>query len=125
MFFLKSKGDFHNIERFLKKMQTGDIFKKLDSMGKKGVAALQEATPKRTGLTANSWSYKVEKSRDRVTLSWSNSNFNNGEQIALLIQMGHGTGRGVYVQGIDYINPAMGKVFQEIADEIWEEVINA
>ena len=125
MFSLTSKGDFNNTERFLKKMQSGDLYKKLDELGQRGVEALSVATPKRTGKTAASWSYEIKKGRGHATLAWTNSNFNNGEQIAVLIQYGHGTGRGTYVQGVDYINPAMRNVFQEIADEIWEEVVNA
>lgn len=106
-------------------MQSGDLYKKLDELGQRGVEALSAATPKRTGRTAASWGYEIKKGRGHATLAWTNSNFNDGEQIAVLIQYGHGTGRGTYVQGVDYINPAMRNVFQEIADEIWEEVVNA
>lgn len=125
MIIFRHKGDFHNTERFLRKLQNEDFLKRLNEYGDMGVEALAAATPKRTGRTAASWSYTVEKGSGHATLAWTNSNYNQGEQIAILIQYGHGTGWGTYVQGTDYINPAMKKVFQQIADAIWEEVINS
>jgi len=125
MFRFIHRGDFHNTERFLKALESGKIFDKFDDYGRKGVEALEAATPKRTGKTAASWNYEIEKGHGKTTIHWYNTNVNNGENIAILIQYGHGTGRGAYVQGHDYINPAMRNTFKEIADELWEEVINA
>lgn len=125
MFIFRHKGDFHNAERFLKKIQKGDIFDNLDSYAQKGVEALAAATPVDTGKTAESWGYKIDRGKSYVKITWTNDNFNEGEQIAVLIQYGHGTGNGGYVQGVDYINPAMRSMFQEIADDVWREVVNA
>lgn len=103
-----------------------DYFNKggLDKFGQKGVAALQAATPKDTGKTADSWTYDIVQSGDRVSIVWSNTNVNDGVNIAVILQYGHGTGNGGYVEGIDYINPAMRSIFQNIADEAWREMIN-
>ena len=86
------------------------------------VEALEEATPKRTGLTASSWSYMIEQNAQSVTISWTNSNFNQGVPIALVIQYGHGMPHGGYVKGIDYINPAMKPIFDELSEQVWREV---
>lgn len=94
----------------------------LDQYGAKGVAALSAATPVRSGETANSWDYKIEQSGQRYSISWTNSNINNGVNIALIIQLGHGTGTGGYVQGVDYINPALRPIFDQMAEEAWQEV---
>ena len=125
MFIFRHKGDFHNIERFLDAMTKGDIYKNLEKYAQRGVEALSAATPVDTGLTASSWDYEIERSRDHVRITWTNSNFNKGEQIAVLIQYGHGTGTGGYVQGVDYINPAMRSTFDQIAEDVWREVVNA
>lgn len=125
MFIFRHKGDFHNTERFLKSIQKGDIYKSLDQIAQKGVEALSAATPVDSGRTAESWGYEIDKGKSYVKISWTNDNINEGEQIAVLIQYGHGTGNGGYVQGTDYINPAMRDVFQQIADEVWREVVNA
>ncbi len=119
---LTSKGDFSKTYRFLKKIHSKSYYKKLNEYGKLGVEALKDATPKRTGKTAESWSYLVTYSHDTVTINWTNSNVNKGLYIAVLIQYGHGTRNGGYVQGIDFINPAMRPVFEKIADDLWEEV---
>lgn len=125
MFIFRHKGDFKNTERFLKKVLKGGIYKNLDKYGARGVEALANATPVDQGTTAASWGYEIEKTSSHVRIAWTNSNLNKGEQIAVLIQYGHGTGTGGYVQGTDYINPAMREVFQEIADDVWREVVNA
>lgn len=117
-----SHGDFNIIETFLKKVSTGDFYSRLDSWGKAGVAALSKATPKESSKTAQSWGYRVIKSKLYPGVEWYNTNTNDGANIAVLIQYGHGTGTGGYVQGIDYINPAMRPLFEKIADEIWKEV---
>ena len=118
----KQKGDFSKTENFLKKLRKLDLDSVLDKYGKLGVQALASATPVETGKTAASWDYKIEKGKGVVTITWTNSNVNNGVPIALLIQYGHGTGTGGYVQGIDYIKPAIRPIFDELANALWEEV---
>ena len=95
----------------------------LRKYGEQGVQALQRSTPKDTGLTATSWYYTISENKDGFTIEWKNRNSNKGVLIAAIIQYGHGTGTGGYVQGVDYINPAMKPVFQQIADDAWKEVI--
>ena len=87
-----------------------------------GVEALAAATPRKTGKTAASWSYRVEKGKDSIAIIWSNSNIVDGTPIAVILQYGHGTRNGGYVEGVDYINPAMRPIFDEIAKRAWEEV---
>lgn len=126
MISVTSKGSFNNTERFLKKNQKIDIDHYLDMFGKKGVEALAAATPKDTGLTADSWYYEINKGKDKTTITWKNRNvIDDWYNVAIGIQYGHGTASGTYVEGIDYINPAMRSIFDEFAQEIWEEVINA
>lgn len=122
MIEITSSGDFHNLEKFLSKMKSEDILQTLNTLGQKGVSALKGATPSRTGKTAASWGYTVEKTSKGYSIFWVNSNSNDGIPIAILIQYGHGTGTGGFVQGFDYINPALRPVFQEIADEAWRVV---
>ena len=118
----KQKGDFSKTENFLKKLRKLDLDSVLDKYGKLGVDALSKATPVDTGKTAASWDYKIDKGKGVVTITWTNSNVNNGVPIALLIQYGHGTGTGGYVQGRDYIKPAIRPIFDELANALWEEV---
>lgn len=125
MFTITQKGDFRKTEAFLKKMKDGDFYKHLEQYAKIGVEALRDATPIDTGETALSWSYEIEQSKDGASITWINNNTNKGENIAILIQYGHGTGTGGYVHGLDYINPAMQPVFEKLAEDIWKEVINA
>ena len=94
----------------------------LRKYGELGVQALQRSTPKETGLTAASWYYEIKESNDGFTIEWKNRNSNKGVLIAAILQYGHGTGTGGYVRGVDYINPAMKPVFQQIADDAWKEV---
>lgn len=115
-------GNYNNIRKFLRKNEQMSLRSVLDKYGRLGVEALSKATPVDTGKTADSWDYEIEKTREGYTISWKNSNVNHGVPIALILQYGHGTGTGGYVQGIDYINPAMRKVFQELADDAWKEV---
>lgn len=119
----KVTGDFSKTITSLKKLK--EFVKKgnLDKYGEMGVAALQQATPKRTGKTANSWNYEITVVDGKATIYWTNDNFNDGVNIAVILQYGHGTRQGGYVQGIDYINPAMKPIFDEIADKAWKEVI--
>ena len=116
-------GSFNKTEQFLKKANKASKTINLSKYGEKGVAALQAATPTRTGVTASSWYYKIEKSGSKITLSFLNSNVNRGVPIAIILQYGHGTNNGGWVQGRDYINPALRPVFDEMAEAIWKEVI--
>ena len=122
---LTSKGDFSNTFRFLKKMDNFQITKILDKYGKMGVNALANATPLDSGKTAESWGYEISVKKEGATIHWTNTNQNNGVYIAVILQYGHGTGTGGYVQGIDYINPAIRPVFDKIVEEAWMEVLNS
>lgn len=119
------KGDFHKTENFLKQLKFNKIYRQLNKYAQAGVNALASATPKDTGETANSWGYEIDFRYDRVVISWTNSNVNGYAVIALLIQYGHGTGTGGYVEGRDYINPAIKPIFDQILKNVWGEVINA
>lgn len=118
------KGSFNNLEKFLtKKMHIRPLIRPiLERYGRRGVEALSEATPKDTGKTAESWGYRIDAVDSGYRIVWTNSNINNGVMIAMLLQYGHGTGTGGYVEGIDYINPAIRSIFGEMADEAWKEV---
>ena len=96
----------------------------LDRYGQEGVEALAKATPKDTGKTAASWSYEIKMDKSGATLCWQNSNIVDGVPIAVILQYGHGTRNGAYVQGIDYINPALAPIFSALANELWKEVRN-
>ena len=124
MIVIKQSGNFNNTERFLKGAKKLHIEKILDRFGKEGVRALASATPVDSGLTANSWGYDVSVSRGSYSITWTNSNVVNGVPIAIILQYGHGTGTGGYVQGRDYINPAIKPIFDMIANAIWQEVVN-
>lgn len=118
----KNTGDFEKTSKFLESIKEKRFLKKLDVWGREGVEALSSATPVDTGVTAASWDYEIHYGKSSVELVWTNSNTNKGISIALLIQYGHGTGSGGYVQGRDYINPAMKPIFDKIAEEAWKEV---
>lgn len=118
-----TSGSFKGFEHFIDKILHGRIFSKLDEAGKLGVEALSRATPVDTGLTAASWDYVIRKDGGGYTIDWVNTNENENVVIAILIQYGHGTGTGGYVIGTDYINPAMESIFQQIADDVWKEVV--
>lgn len=122
MISFRHKGDFSNLTRFLERAKGAAHFSKFDKYGREGVAALASATPVDTGLTAKSWYYTVSITKDSATITFSNSNFQNGVPIAVILQYGHGTRNGGWVQGRDYINPAIRPVFDKIADEAWREV---
>ena len=125
MIRITSKGDFDNTFRFLKKMSNFKVNKILEKYGAMGVSALAAATPVDSGLTANSWGYEISVGIEGATIHWTNTNQNNGVYIAVILQYGHGTGTGGYVQGRDYINPAIRPVFDKIAEEAWMEVVNS
>lgn len=122
MMRIESSGNFSKTLGFLDRLQKNNHMKILAKYGERGVEALRQATPVDTGKTADSWYYEIKEDRNRTTISWSNSNINDGVVVAAIIQYGHGTGTGGYVQGIDYINPAMKPIFDAIAEECWKEV---
>ena len=122
MIKIRHKGDFSKTTNFLKRMKETDFLKDLDKYGQEGVAALASATPVDTGLTASSWYYRIEKSDGRVSLNFYNSNVQKGVQIAVILQYGHATRNGGWVEGRDYINPAIQPIFDKIANNAWREV---
>lgn len=126
MISVTHSGSFNNIENFLKKNKKINFDHYLQTFGQAGVEALAKATPKDTGLTSESWYYEIEKKDGLIKISWHNSNVvDDWYNVAIGIQYGHGTANGTYVQGIDYINPAMQSIFDEFAQAIWEEVTTA
>lgn len=123
---VESKGNTDNLERFLKEMKSQSMFDVLDSLAQDGVAALENATPRRTGMAAGSWSYEITMSNGGCTISWLNADKDSaGVPIVIMLQYGHGTGTGGYVQGRDFINPATKLVFDEISDAVWKAVQSA
>jgi hypothetical protein len=121
----KTRGSFRKTLKALETLKSGDIFSSLERYGVMGMDALSNATPVDSGLAARSWGYRVRTSRGRYILEWYNTNIENGIQVVILIQYGHGTGTGGYVQGRDFINPAIRPIFDKIADDVWEKVKNA
>lgn len=122
MISFRQKGDFSKLTRYLERVKEAVHMGYLDKFGREGVAALASATPVDSGLTANSWYYQIENKKGSVTITFHNSNFQNGVPIAIILQFGHGTRNGGWVQGRDYINPAIQPIFDEIANEAWKEV---
>lgn len=122
MITFRQKGDFSKLNRYFERVKEVVNMGDLDKYGREGVAALASATPVDTGLTASSWSYKIVRNKDQVRLEFHNSNIQNGVPIAVILQYGHGTGTGGWVEGRDYINPAVRPLFDKIADEAWKEV---
>lgn len=115
-------GSYTKTRRFLKRNTKMDLDSVLHRYGQKGVEALANATPRDSGKTADSWAYSIEHTSNGAEIHWKNGNRNKGVSIALILQYGHGTGTGGYVQGRDYINPALRPVFDEIAEAAWKEV---
>lgn len=122
MIKIKQSGNFNNTERFFKRAQKMDFFRNLEKYAREGVTALASATPVDSGKTAASWDYEIQKRQGKVSIYWTNSNINNGVPIAVILQYGHGTNGGGYVQGRDYINPAIRPIFDKIAENAWKEV---
>ena len=119
---LSTKGDWSKSMSFLNKIIGKNYLNILHRYGQLGVAALSSATPVDSGRTATSWGYKIEQSHGQTALTFTNSNVNKGVNIAIILQYGHGTGTGGYVQGRDYINPAIKPVFDKLVDDLWKEV---
>lgn len=125
MITVKHKGDYSKITKYLERVKKGVNLKKLDKYGRQGVAALASNTPVDTGLTANSWYYEIEEtSPGIIRMSFCNSNIQRGIPIAIILQYGHATRNGGWVEGIDYINPALQPIFDEITKKAWKEVSN-
>lgn len=124
MITLKHHGDFNKTKNFLTHVKKAEFLKVLDKYGIEGVIALSSATPIDSGKTANSWSYKVNSLGSSFSILFSNSNVVDGVLIAIILQYGHATRNGGYIQGIDYINPAIKPVFDKIVEEAWQEVVN-
>lgn len=122
MITFRQKGDFSKLSKFLEKTKEVVKLGYLDRYGREGVKALSSATPKDTGLTASSWYYKITHEKDSSMISFHNSNINNGVPIAIILQYGHGTRNGGWVEGIDYINPTIQPIFEKIANDAWKEV---
>ena len=122
MISFRQKGDFSKLTKYLEKVKEGFDVGILDKYGQAGVRALASATPVDTGLTANSWYYKIEKSKGSVSIAFYNSNIQNGVPIAVILQYGHGKKNGGWIQGRDYINPAIRPIFDAIVEDAWKEV---
>jgi hypothetical protein len=125
MIEFKVDGDFKNIEAFLKRMSKLDIQAIMNKSGNTGVIALARATPVETGLAASSWKYEVSSSGGKHTISWLNGDVENGFHVVIALQYGYGTGTGGYIQGRDFINPAIRPIFDKIADDVWKAVTSA
>jgi len=126
MIKISHEGNFNKTEKFLSSASKHSKFDHiLRQYGETGVQLLAAATPRRSGKTASSWGYEIHRDSDRTSIHWVNSNVNKYVNIAVIIQTGHGTRTGGYVEGIDYINPALEPVFKAMADAIWKEVSNS
>lgn len=112
-------------EQYLRKLQRLDLSSIAAAEAQKGVAALQRATPRDSGIASASWGYNIKKTANSLTINWTNSDMENGFPVAVMIQYGHGTGTGGWVQGRDYINPAMRPIFDQIAETLWKAVTSA
>lgn len=120
----RHKGDFRHTEQFFSKALKTDYKSIMDAYGERGVAALRSATPKDSGATANAWGYVVEQHNGKWQITFTNDNIQNGVNIAIILNYGHGTASGAYVAGRDYIDPAIQPIFDKIAKDVWKEVIS-
>ena len=125
MFSITSQGSFAKTEAFFKRMLKGDMYAALEPYAREGVNALASATPVDSGVTAASWSYEIQRTGSSYTIVWTNSHVVDGRPIVIMLQHGHGTGTGGYVQGRDFINPAIKPIFDRIADKVWKAVTSA
>ena len=122
MISFRQKGDFSKLTRFLERAKETVYLGDLNKYGRQGVAALASATPIDSGETAESWYYEIENTKESATITFYNSNVQNGVPIAIILQYGHGTRNGGWVEGRDYINPAIQPIFDQIVDDAWREV---
>lgn len=125
MISFRQKGDFSKLTRYFERVKEAVKLGSLDKYGREGVAALMSATPVDSGKTASSWYYEIDHSQDSASINFYNSNVNKGVLIAIILQYGHGTRNGGWVQGRDYINPAMQPLFDKFAEDAWREVTSA
>ena len=125
MLHIKQQGDFSKVSQYLHKLENLQKVIDLDKYGRAGVAALASDTPRDTGETASSWYYEIENQNGDYTISFMNSHVHNGVNIAIILQTGHGTRNGGWVEGRDYINPALQQVFDDLANAAWKEVTRA
>ena len=125
MIRFRQKGDFSKLTRYFERIKEAVKLGSPDKYGREGVAALMSATPVDSGKTASSWYYEIDHSQGSASINFYNSNVNKGVPIAIILQYGHGTGNGGWVQGRDYINPAIQPLFDRIADDAWREVASA
>ena len=122
MIKFRQKGDYSKFTRYLERIKEVVKLGDLDKYGRAGVAALASATPVESGVTAASWRYEINHNQDSVSISFYNDNINKGVPIAIILQYGHGTGTGGWVEGKDYINPAIQPIFDKITESAWKEV---
>lgn len=122
MISFRQKGDFSKLTRYFERVKEAVRRGELDKYGREGVAALASATPVDSGLTASSWYYEIVRTNNSISINFLNSNIQNGVPIAVILQLGHGTGTGGWVEGRDYINPALRPIFDKIANDAWREV---
>ena len=122
MISFRQKGDFSKLTKYFERVKEAAKIGVLDKYGREGVAALASATPVESGKTASSWYYEIKRQNGSVSLEFNNSNINQGVPIAVILQYGHGTGTGGWVQGRNYINPAIRPIFDKIAEDAWKEV---
>lgn len=125
MITFRHTGDFSNLTNFLKRAKESTLIGVLEQYAKRGVAALSSATPTESGLTAQSWYYTIETDKNSITITFCNSNIQNGVPIAIILQYGHATRNGGWVEGRDYINPAIQPIFDDIVKDAWKEVTKA
>ena len=122
---ITQKGDFKKTRKFFHKIVEAHYMNKLHKYGQRGVEALSAATPTDSGKTGSSWSYEIVESSGTLSIYWRNNNVNDGVNIAVILQYGHGTRNGGWVEGVDYINPALRPIFTEMANEVWKEVVSS
>lgn len=122
MIKFRQRGNYSKATRYFESLKNASRPRNLDKYGREGVAALASATPVESGLTAASWTYEIKETKGRVSISFYNTNVQNGVPIAIILQYGHGTRNGGWVEGHDYINPAIQPIFDKIANDAWREV---
>ena len=122
MITFRQKGDFSKLSKYLERVKEAARIGVLDKYGREGVSALASATPTETGKTSGSWYYEIKRQNGSVSIVFNNSNINKGVPIAIILQYGHGTGTGGWVEGRDYINPAIQPIFDRLAEDAWREV---
>ena len=125
MISTSNSGSFKGTLAFLERMEKGKQFEDLHHYAREGVAALRNATPEDTGRAAGAWDYEIRKRKSSISIAWTNTDVEGGVNVIILLQYGHGTGTGGYVQGRDFINPTMRPIFDRIADNVWKHVTNA